>query len=104
MRFRLGWAGSARHLVDATGKRFVGPGNLALLKGLEGFDRANDRTARMVNGNRTNPNRNFVPGFVMKKSRGFHGLGGLDRASQRAIFLAELATGLLAVQQCLRDT
>ena len=46
---------------------------------------------------------NFVSGFVVEESSGLDGVRSFDGAGDGAIFAAEFATGLVAVQQSFGD-
>lgn len=70
---------------------------------LEGFDGADDGTMLVVHGRGAPPDRNFISGFVVQKTQGFGGTRRLDGARDGAVFVAEFATRLIAVQQRFRD-
>ncbi len=107
VRSHEGGAGHAGHVVNAAGKfqnvfTTVVPG--VSLHLLEGLDRADDGSMLVVHRHGVQADRNFVSGFVVQKADGLGGAGRLDGAGDRAIFVAEFTTGLIAVQQSFCDT
>ena len=84
--------GSVEAVVAVNG----GNGLLQFFKGLDGAD---DGAMLVVNGNGADADRNFVSGLVVQESDGLGGVRSLDGAGDGTIFVAEFATGLIAVQQ-----
>ena len=44
-------------------------------------------------------NRNFVTGFVMEKSAGARGMGGLDGSRRGSFFTAEFTAGVITMEK-----
>ena len=99
-------AGDAGDLVDATRKADVVVamiGARGLLQFLERFDCADDGAMLVVNRNGANADRNFISALVVQEADGLDGMRRLNRAGDGAVFVAEFATRLIAVQQGFRD-
>jgi hypothetical protein len=70
---------------------------------LKCFHGADDRAVRVVNRDSANPHWNLVPVFVMQEGESIYGLGSFHGARRWAIFFAEFAARLIAVQQSFTD-
>jgi hypothetical protein len=74
------------------------------LEFLKRFDCADDGAVLVVNGNGANADGNFRSGFGMQETDGLDGLRCFQGTGDWTILVAELASGLIAMQQYFRDT
>lgn len=79
-------------------------GNVDRFEIFEYFDSADDRTVRIVNRNRSHPDWDLVSALVMQEPHGFYRFARFYGLRLSAVFTAELASRLAAMQQRFGDT
>jgi hypothetical protein len=65
---------------------------------------ADEGAVLVVNGNGANADGNFISGFGMQETDGLDGLRCFHGTGDGTVLVSELAAGLIAMQQCFRDT
>lgn len=101
-RLRPRLAANACEFIDAVAGALTG--NVDQIEIIEYFDSSDDRTMRIVNRNRSHPDRDFVSALVMQEPHGFYRFARFHGLCLSAVFTAELASRLAAMQQCFGDT
>jgi hypothetical protein len=69
-----------------------------MLQIIKNLDRADDPAVLIVYGHCPDPNRDFVPRFVMKETSSLGRLRSFHGSRQWTFFIAELASRLVAMQ------